>query len=57
MRHNKAALKRTVTAEVVAAGPQVKNERQRADQVVENYRKAFSGFSEDELAILRRRDS
>jgi hypothetical protein len=42
----------TVIAEVVAAGLQSENAKQRANQVLDNYRKAFSGFPEDELAIL-----
>ncbi len=42
----------TVIAEVVAAGLQSENAKQRANEVLDNYRKAFSGFSEDELAIL-----
>jgi hypothetical protein len=42
----------TVIAEVIATGLQSENAKQRANQVLENYRKAFSGFSEDELAIL-----
>ena len=41
----------TVIAEVVAAGLQIENARQPADQVLDNYRKAFSGFTADELAI------
>ena len=35
----------TVIAEVVAAGLQFENAKQRANQVLDNYRKAFSGFS------------
>ena len=42
----------TVIAEAVAAGLQSENSKQRANQVLDNYRKAFSGLSEDELAIL-----
>jgi hypothetical protein len=42
----------TVIAEAVATGLQSENAKQRADQVLDNYRKAFSGFSEDELAII-----
>jgi len=42
----------TVMAEVVAAGLQLENAKQRADEILDNYRKAFAGFSEDELAIL-----
>ncbi len=42
----------TVIAEVVATGLQFENARQRAGEILENYRQAFSGFSEDELAIL-----
>jgi hypothetical protein len=34
------------------AGSHFENAKQRADQTLENYRNAFSGFSEDELAIL-----
>jgi hypothetical protein len=42
----------TVIAEVVATGLHAENAKQRSNQVLENYRKAFSSFSEDELAIL-----
>ena len=44
----------TVIAEVVAAGLQFESAKQRSDQILDNYRKAFAGFSEDELAIMRR---
>ncbi len=42
----------TVIAEVIATGLQFENAKQRADQIIDNYRQAFSGFTEDELAIL-----
>lgn len=42
----------TVIAEVVAAGLQFESAKQRSDQILDNYRKAFAGFSEDELAII-----
>ena len=42
----------TVIAEVVAAGLQFENAKQRTEQILDNYRKAFSSFSADELAIL-----
>jgi len=41
-----------VIAEVMAAGLQAENAKQRSDQILDNYRKAFSGFSQDDLAIL-----
>jgi hypothetical protein len=42
----------TVIAEVIAAGLQFESAKQRTDQILDNYRKAFSGFSADEQAIL-----
>ena len=42
----------TVISEVVSAGLQLESARHRRNQILENYRKAFTGFSEDELAIL-----
>ena len=42
----------TVMAEVVATGLHAENAKQRSSQVLDNYRKAFSGFSDDEIAIL-----
>jgi hypothetical protein len=42
----------TVIAEVVSAGLEIETAKQRRSQILANYRKAFAGFSEDELAIL-----
>jgi hypothetical protein len=42
----------TVISEVVSVGLQLEGARHRRNQILENYRKAFTGFSEDELAIL-----
>jgi hypothetical protein len=42
----------TVIAEVVSAGLQLERARHRRGQILEKYRRAFAGFSEDELAIL-----
>jgi hypothetical protein len=42
----------TVISEVVFAGLRLESARHRRNQILENYRQAFSGFSEDELAIL-----
>jgi hypothetical protein len=42
----------TVISEVVSAGLQIESARNRRNQILENYRRAFTGFSEDELAIL-----
>ena len=42
----------TVISEVVAAGLQLEAARHRRGQILENYRMAFAGFSEEELAIL-----
>jgi hypothetical protein len=42
----------TVISEVVAAGLRLEDGRRRRNQILENYRAAFTGFSEEELAIL-----
>lgn len=42
----------TVISEVVSAGLRLENARRRRNQILDNQRKAFTGFSEDELAIL-----
>ena len=42
----------TVISEVLAAGLQFESARHRRNQILENYRAAFAGFSEDEVAIL-----
>ena len=42
----------TVISEVVSAGLRLEDARHRRNQILDNYRKAFAGFSEDELAIL-----
>ena len=41
----------TVISEVVSAGLELESARHRRNQILENYRTAFTGFSEDELAI------
>ena len=42
----------TVISGVVSAGLQIENARHRRNRILENYRRAFTGFSEEELAIL-----
>ena len=42
----------TVISEVVSAGLELEHAKQRSDQILDSYRKAFAGFSPDELAIL-----
>ena len=42
----------TVISEMMSAGLQIESARQRRNQILENYRKAFAGFSDDDLAIL-----
>ncbi len=42
----------TVISEVVSEGLRLENARSRRDRILADYRKAFSGFSSDELAIL-----
>jgi hypothetical protein len=42
----------TVISEVVSAGLRLETARHRRNQILEDYRRAFTGFSEDELAIL-----
>jgi hypothetical protein len=42
----------TVISEVVAAGLRLENARSRRDRILDDYRKAFTGFSAEELAIL-----
>jgi len=42
----------TVLSELVAEGLKFKLTRERGDEIPENYRRAFTGFSDDELAIL-----
>jgi hypothetical protein len=42
----------TVISEVVSAGLRLENARHRRDRILDDYRKAFTGFSPDELAIL-----
>jgi len=41
-----------VISEVVAAGLQLESARHRRNRILENYRTAFAGFPEDELASL-----
>jgi len=41
-----------VISEVVSAGLQLESARHRRNKILEHYRTAFTGFSEDELAIL-----
>lgn len=42
----------TVISEVIAEGLRVESDKRRRDQILDNYRKAFAGFSADELSIL-----
>ena len=42
----------TVIAEALNEGLRLQSAVERRDQVLENYKKAFSGFSEQEMAIL-----
>jgi hypothetical protein len=50
--HSRKVNLSTVIAEVVAAGSRLESARDRRDQILESYRKAFAGFTEEELAIL-----
>ena len=50
--HSRQVNLSTVISEVVSQGLQIENARHRRNQILENYRRAFTGFSEDELAIL-----
>jgi hypothetical protein len=42
----------TVISEVVAAGLQIESATHRRKEILDNYRNAFAGFSDDEIAIL-----
>jgi post-segregation antitoxin (ccd killing protein) len=42
----------TVISEVVSAGLRLEDARHRRDRILDDYRKAFTGFSAEELAIL-----
>ena len=42
----------TVISEVIAEGLRLENARSRRNQILDDYRTAFTGFTEDELAIL-----
>lgn len=42
----------TVISEVMSAPLQLESARHRRNQILDHYRKAFMGFSEDELAFL-----
>ncbi len=42
----------TVIAEVVSAGLEIENARQRSQQILDNYRTAFDGFSELDLMLI-----
>jgi hypothetical protein len=50
--HSRRVNLSTVISEVVSAGLRLENARHRRNQILEDYRRAFTGFSEDELAIL-----
>ena len=41
----------TVIAEVVSAGLEIENVRQRSQQILANYRTAFDGFSDLDLML------
>ena len=42
----------TVIGEALSEGLRLQNTAERSKEVLERYKKAFSGFSEDEMAIL-----
>lgn len=42
----------TVIGEALAEGLRVQSTAERCEEVLERYQKAFSGFSDDEIAIL-----
>jgi hypothetical protein len=42
----------TVVSELMSAGLQLETARHRRAQILDNYRRAFADFSEEELAIL-----
>ena len=42
----------TVIGEALSEGLRLQNIAERSNEVLERYRKAFSGFSEDEIAVL-----
>jgi len=50
--HSRQVNLSTVISEVVSAGLRLESARQRRDRILGDYRKAFDGFSADELAIL-----
>jgi hypothetical protein len=50
--HSRQVNLSTVVSEVVAEGLRLETVRRRRNQILENYRAAFTGFSEDEIAIL-----
>jgi hypothetical protein len=50
--HSRRVNLSTVISEVVSAGLRLENARHRRNKILEDYRRAFTGFSEDELAIL-----
>ena len=50
--HSRQVSLSTVISEVVAAGLRLEIARHGRHQILQNYRTAFAGFSEDELAIL-----
>ena len=50
--HSRQVNLSTVISEVVAAGLRLEDARNRRNQILDNYRKAFDGFSQDELSIL-----
>jgi hypothetical protein len=50
--HSRRVHLSTVISEVVSIGLQVEADKQRRKEILDNYRKAFSGFTEDELALL-----
>jgi hypothetical protein len=42
----------TVIAEALSEGLRLQTAAERNEEVLENYKKAFSGFSDEEMAIL-----
>jgi len=42
----------TIISEALSEGLRVQEASERSEQILEAYRKAFAGFSEEEMAIL-----
>lgn len=50
--HSRKVNLSAVVTEALDAGLRLQMAAKRSDEVLKNYRKAFSGFTEEELAIL-----